>query len=80
MNKLEIVKVVAEESGLTQKEVGGVLDSVIARKFHNFLTSASFLAPFSNQDSWFLSFLVYQSSWFGPLNFIRLETRYFFLL
>ena len=30
MNKLEIVKVVAEDSGLTQKEVAGVLDSVIA--------------------------------------------------
>lgn len=30
MNKLDIVKVVAEESGLTQKEVTGVVDSVIA--------------------------------------------------
>lgn len=30
MNKLEIVKVVAEDSGLTQKEVAGVLDTVIA--------------------------------------------------
>jgi len=30
MNKLDIVKVVAEESGLTQKEVAGVVDSVIA--------------------------------------------------
>lgn len=30
MNKIDIVKVVAEESGLTQKEVAGVVDSVIA--------------------------------------------------
>ncbi len=30
MNKLEIVKVVAEETGLTQKEVGAVVDSVVA--------------------------------------------------
>lgn len=29
MNKLEIVKVVADDSGLTQKEVAGVLDAVI---------------------------------------------------
>ena len=29
MNKLEIIKVVAEESGLTQKEVSGVVDSMI---------------------------------------------------
>lgn len=30
MNKLEIVKVVAEETGLTQKEVNAVVDSVVA--------------------------------------------------
>lgn len=30
MNKLEIIKVVAEETGLTQKEVGAVVDSVVA--------------------------------------------------
>ena len=30
MNKLEIVKVVAEETGLTQKEVSAVVDSVVA--------------------------------------------------
>ncbi len=30
MNKLDIVKVVAEETGLTQKEVNGVLDLTIA--------------------------------------------------
>ena len=30
MNKLEIVKVVADDSGLTQKEVAGVLDAVIS--------------------------------------------------
>ena len=30
MNKIDIVKVVAQESGLTQKEVAGVVDSVIA--------------------------------------------------
>jgi DNA-binding protein HU-beta len=29
MNKIEIVKVVAEETGLTQKEVGGVIDTAI---------------------------------------------------
>ena len=29
MNKLEIVKVIAEESGLTQKEVTGVVDTMI---------------------------------------------------
>ncbi len=29
MNKLEIIKVVAEETGLTQKEVGAVVDSVV---------------------------------------------------
>ena len=29
MNKLEIVKIVAEESGLTQKEVAGVVDTMI---------------------------------------------------
>ena len=29
MNKLEIIKVVAEESGLTQKEVSGVVDTMI---------------------------------------------------
>ena len=30
MNKLDIVKVVAEETGLTQKEVTGVVDGFIA--------------------------------------------------
>ena len=30
MNKLEVIKVVAEETGLTQKEVSGVMDSMIA--------------------------------------------------
>ena len=30
MNKLEIIKVVAEETGLTQKEVTGVVDTAIA--------------------------------------------------
>lgn len=30
MNKLEIVKVVAEDAGLTQKEVTGVIDAVIS--------------------------------------------------
>lgn len=30
MNKLEIVKIVAEESGLTQKEVAGVIDTMIS--------------------------------------------------
>lgn len=30
MNKLEIVKVVAEETGLTQKEVNAVVDSVVS--------------------------------------------------
>ncbi|MBE5738116.1 MAG: HU family DNA-binding protein [Clostridiales bacterium] len=30
MNKLEIVKVVAEDTGLTQKEVNAVVDSVVA--------------------------------------------------
>ncbi len=29
MNKLEIVKVIAEDSGLTQKEVTGVVDTLI---------------------------------------------------
>ena len=29
MNKLDIVKVVAEETGLTQKEVAGVVDTMI---------------------------------------------------
>ena len=29
MNKLEIVKVIAEKSGLTQKEVAGVVDTMI---------------------------------------------------
>lgn len=29
MNKLEIVKIVAEKTGLTQKEVAGVVDSTI---------------------------------------------------
>ncbi len=30
MNKLEIIKVIAEESGLTQKEVSGVVDTMIS--------------------------------------------------
>jgi len=29
MNKLEIVKIVAENSGLTQKEVSGVVDTMV---------------------------------------------------
>lgn len=66
-----------------------ILNSVIAMKFLNFKSLPLKLLPTSQLlfltqtfifRPLFLSFPVYQSSRFGPLNSVKIEGRYFFLV